>query len=157
MWRWERAGGLRVGSRRCPIFFLNLFIFNGGARSAAPHPRRDFMSCAAKRPCLYRKHVRQWAQRLCSGQYRADYWKPYWFFCRCSGGDNAANKVNISLCCISIYQFIYWWSNWIGLRTITFFFFFTLVHLFNATNSSFVWQNNTDSLTAFQSHRGPPM
>lgn len=22
---------------------------------------------------------------MCSGQYRADYWKPYWFFCRCSG------------------------------------------------------------------------
>lgn len=87
---------------------------------------------------------------MCSGQYWADYWKPYWVFCCWSGEHNAANKVDISLWSSSINQcfffcfFFYWWSNWIGFRAII---FFNLVNFFDAANLSFVRWNNRDRIS----------
>lgn len=114
--------GACLWSKRWPMVFWRIY-FCGGARYIAPQPRTTLCACKKRSPS--KQLISQTCQimgavRVCvvvnTGLIIGNLIGSIVAAVR----DHAANKVNISLCPWSINQFFYWWSKWIGLKTIIF-------------------------------------
>lgn len=81
------AGGSVPVEQEVSMFFL-MYIFLLGSSICGASPRNDFVRVQAtvsrQTTCIANMSDNGRSACVCSGQYWADYWNPYWFFCRCT-------------------------------------------------------------------------